>query len=182
MHTAAAMAPTELAAVYTELRRTARRLLRREPYDHTLESCELVNRAYERLLRGSLSDDVLTDPHAVLKLAITNMRRELIDHARRRRSAKRPDARVRVLLADAPLLVERDPHTLLEIDRLLTRLAEGDGRMRNGARKAEVARYALYGGLTESEIAELMDMPKSTVGNDVRFARAWLSAQLDAAA
>jgi RNA polymerase sigma factor (TIGR02999 family) len=169
----------DLREVYDELRRTARRLLRNEPYDHTMASCDLVNRAFERLLNGDLRDTTLADPRSVIALAVTNMRRELVDHARRRRSQKRPDARVRVDLDDAPLFAESSPHTFLEVDRLLDRLASGDDdRIRFADRRAMVARYALYGGLTESEISQLVDVPKSTVGRDVRFVRAWLMARL----
>jgi len=169
----------ELEAVYAELRRVARRLLRREPYDHTLESCELVNQAYARLLDGDLRDTTLADPNQIIALAITNMRRELIDHARRRRAAKRPDAKIRISFEDAPLMSHSNPDTFLEVDMLLDELGAGGGRVRNGERKALVARYALYGGLSESEIATALDMPKSSVGNDVRFVKAWLTARLE---
>ncbi len=171
--------PDALQSVYDDLRKTARRLLRNEPYDHTLESCELVHRAWERLLVGSREDDTRADPRSVIALAVTHMRRELIDHARRRKSKKRPDARIRVDLDDAPLFVKAAPDTFLEVDRLLGHLAEGaDGRIRHAARRAEVARYALYGGMTEGEISTLLDVPKSTVGRDVRFVRAWLTSKL----
>ncbi len=169
----------ELEAVYAELRRVARRLLRREPYDHTLESCELVNQAYARLLDGDLRDVTLADPNQIIALAITNMRRELIDHARRRRAAKRPDGKVRISFEDAPLMSHANPDTFLEVDMLLDELGAGGGRVRNGERKALVARYALYGGLSESEISTALDMPKSSVGNDVRFVKAWLTARLE---
>ncbi len=176
------MDPThdELQEIYGELRKVARTLLRREPYAHTLESCELVNQAWARLLNGDLRQLAESEPRQVVALAVTNMRRELVDHARRRRAAKRPDARVRVRLDDAPLLSHEDPETLLAVDMLLDKLEAGIDRVRNGSRKAECTRYALYGGLSESEIAEVMELPKSTVGNDVRFTRAWLSSQLGA--
>ncbi len=171
--------PDALQSVYDDLRKTARRLLRNEPYDHTLESCELVHRAWERLLVGSREQDTRVDPRSVIALAVTHMRRELIDHARRRKSKKRPDALVRVDLDDAPLFVKAAPDTFLEVDRLLGHLADGaDGRIRHAARRAEVARYALYGGMTEGEISTLLDVPKSTVGRDVRFVRAWLTSKL----
>jgi RNA polymerase sigma factor (TIGR02999 family) len=169
-----------LRMIYQELRHAARRLLAREPYAHTLESRELVHRAWERLLAGDLRELTFADPHSVLKLAVTNMRRELVDHARRRRSQKRPDARVRVDLSDAPHLATEHPDTFLEVDRLLQQLEAGDeGRVRFGDRRAAVARFALYGGLTEDEIGALLDLPKSTVGRDVRFVRAWLASRLD---
>jgi RNA polymerase sigma factor (TIGR02999 family) len=169
----------DLRAVYGELRTVARALLRREPYDHTLESTELVHQAWARVLHGDLRELAFSDPRKVLALAVTNMRRELVDHARRRRAAKRPSPRHRVELADAPLLSREDPDTLLAIDALLDRLEAGPERVRNPERKAACARYALYGGLSESEIAELLDLPKSTVGSDVRFVRAWLGANLE---
>lgn len=169
---------TELAEVYTELRRTARRLLRQEPYAHTLESCELVHQAWARLLGGDLSRLATDSPRDVLALAVLNMRRELVDHARRRRAAKRPDPCGRVQLEDASLMAHEDPAMFVEIDRLLTLLETGEARVRAGERKAQVCRYAFYAGLTSREISTLMDLPKSTVNTDIRFVRAWLGAKL----
>lgn len=171
----------DLRAVYGELRTVARALLRREPYAHTLESCELVHQAWARVLNGDLRMLAEQEPRRVLALAVTNMRRELVDHARRRKASKRPGARARVELADAPELSDTQPELLLAIDRLLDELEADGGRVRNGARKAAAARYALYGGLSEAEIADLMDLPKSTIGADVRFARAWLMHRLQEA-
>ncbi|MBX2800254.1 MAG: hypothetical protein KTR31_21420 [Myxococcales bacterium] len=170
----------ELRTIYAELRTVARALLRREPYAHTLESCELVHQAWARLLAGDLRHLAVDQPERVVALAVTNMRRELVDHARRRKAAKRPNARTRLQLTDAPELSHEQPEVFLEVDRLLDELEKGPARVRNGARKAAAARFALYGGLSENEISELMGVPKSTVGSDVRFARAWLGARLDA--
>jgi RNA polymerase sigma factor (TIGR02999 family) len=170
---------TQMRAVYDELRGVARRMLRREPYAHTLESCELVNQAWARLLNSELADKSASTPEEVVALAVLNMRRELVDHARRRRAGKRPDPRGRVALEDAPFLSHAEPDTLLAIDRLLDQL-EVSEHIKSADRKAKVARYALYGGLSESEVAEALELPKSTVGNDLRFVRAWLIARLGA--
>jgi RNA polymerase sigma factor (TIGR02999 family) len=163
--------------VYDELRQVARRMLRREPYQHTLESCELVNQAWARLLAGELRDKSESNPEEVVALAVVNMRRELIDHARRRRAGKRPDPRTRLSLEDAPQLSHTEPDTLLAIDTLLDQL-QASPSVKSADRKAQVARYALYGGLTEAEVSEALDLPKSTVGNDLRFVRAWLQHRL----
>lgn len=171
-------APLPLDAVYRELRGVARGLLAREPYQHTLESCELVHLAWARLLNGDLRALAQDEPREVIALAVMNMRRELVDHARRRRAAKRPDAKIRVDFDDAPLFCRENPYTFLAVDALLDRLESGEGRVRNGARRAACARYALYGGLSESEISQALDLPKSTVGADVRFVKAWLAARL----
>jgi RNA polymerase sigma factor (TIGR02999 family) len=170
----------DLRAVYAELRRVARALLRREPYAHTLESCELVHQAWAKVLHGDLRMLAESEPKRVVALAVTNMRRELVDHARRRKAQKRPAAKMRVTLEDAPVLSEEQPDLLLAIDRLLDELEAGGDRIRHGERKAACARYALYGGLSESEIAEALGLAKSTVGADVRFARAWLAVRLEA--
>ena len=169
----------ELQALYGELRDVARALLRREPYAHTLESCELVHQAWARILAGGLREVAQAEPKQVIALAVMNMRRELVDHARRRKAAKRPSSARRVELSDAPSLSHQQPELLLEVDRLLDALEDGPDRVRNAARKAEAARYALYGGLSETEISQVMGVPKSTVGSDVRFARAWIGARLD---
>ena len=173
----------ELRAIYSELRVVARALLRREPYQHTLESAELVHQAGARLLAGDLRQMAIDSPKDVIALAVTNMRRELCDHARRRKAAKRPTGKARVELTDAADLSHEHPETLLAIDQLLDELERGPvtgsgGHVKNADRKAICARYALYGGLSESEIAELLDLPKSTVGADVRFAKAWLLSRL----
>lgn len=168
----------ELARVYQELRRTARQLLRRERYPHTLESVDLVHQAWERLLGGDLRALAEEEPRKVLALAVLNMRRELVDHARKRRAAKRPDPRGRVDLDDASLLLTESPDTLLAVDALLTRLERGEARVREGARKATVSRYAFYGGLSESEIAAALELPKSTVNADLTFVKAWLATRL----
>ena len=171
----------ELTKVYEELRRTARALLRRERADHTLESVELVNQAWARLLVGELSEAARSDPRSVIAAAVLHMRRALVDHARRRTAGRRPDPRRRVEWQDAPALAREDPQLLLEIERILEHLASGDPALRvhHGARRAESARLAFYGGLTEAEIAEVTGLPKSTVGNDLRFTRAWMMTRLE---
>ncbi len=169
----------DLRSIYDELRVVARALLRREPYDHTLESMELVHQAWIRLLQGDLREVAQNEPERVVALAVTHMRRELVDHARRRRAAKRPTSAVRVELRDIPTLSHDQPETLLAVDALLDELEHTAERIRNGARKARLARFAFYGGLSESEIASLTGIPKSTVGSDLRFVRAWLATRLD---
>jgi len=169
----------DLRSIYDELRVVARSLLRREPYAHTLESMELVHQAWIRLLLGDLRELAENEPERVVALAVTQMRRELIDHARRRRAAKRPTSATRVELVDIPALSHERPEVLLAVDELLDELEHRAPRIRHGPRKAEMARYALYGGLSEAEIAALTGIPKSTVGSDVRFVRAWLASRLD---
>ncbi len=142
----------ELRAIYEELRRTARRMLNREPYAHTLESMELVHQAWARLLSGDMRALTEQEPRQVLALAVLNMRRELVDHARRRRATKRPDPTARVDLADVSLLSETDPHTFLEIDRLIDSLERGAAHAvwRSDWRPARGVAGRAFAGLSES--------------------------------
>src|SRR5580693_6193139 len=81
--------------VYDELHRLARRQLRGERDDHTLQSTALINEAYLRLV-GQDSGQVNSRTH-FLGIAAHVMRQILVDHARARRAAKR-DGGIRVEL------------------------------------------------------------------------------------
>src|ERR1044072_88659 len=72
--------------VYAELHHLARRYMRRERSDHTLQTTALVNEAYVRLIDQR---DVRWQNRAhFFAITAQMMRRILIDHARKRASAK----------------------------------------------------------------------------------------------
>jgi len=73
--------------VYDELRRQARRYLRRERPDHTLQSTALVNEAYLRLVDQRSAN--WRNRSQFFGIAAQLMRRILVDHARVRSAAKR---------------------------------------------------------------------------------------------
>ena len=79
-----------LTAVQWELRRIAAAYMRRERPDHTLQPTALVNEAYMRLINER---DVRWENHAhFFGIAARLMRQILVDHARKRRAAKRGTA------------------------------------------------------------------------------------------
>jgi RNA polymerase sigma factor (TIGR02999 family) len=100
------------------------------------------------------------------------MRRVLVDHARKRRSAKRggpamhlPIDAVEALGASAPV----DPDdSLIALDAALTRLAGFN------AAGADVVQYRFFAGLTMLEVAEQMGVSERTVRRSWSAARAWL--------
>jgi RNA polymerase sigma factor (TIGR02999 family) len=73
--------------VHHELRQIARRHLRRERRDHSLQPTALVNEAYLRLVDLERTD--FRDRSHFFAMASRVMRRVLVDHARARRSHKR---------------------------------------------------------------------------------------------
>ncbi len=161
-----------LQALYPELRAIAARCFRGQPADHTLQPTALVNEAWVRIAAAAEDGLAERDRSHFLALAATAMRQILVDHARRRRAAKRGGGdRPRPLLGDEAVAeVARDD--LPEIDEALRRLGELDPRM------ARVVELRFFGGLTVPEVARLLDVSVTTVEHDWRMARAWLAREL----
>jgi RNA polymerase sigma factor (TIGR02999 family) len=82
--------------VYDELRRLAAAKLAGEPAGHTLDATALVHEAYPRLGGGAFADR-----NAFLRAAAVAMQRILVDHARRKRAARRGSGARRFRLDEA---------------------------------------------------------------------------------
>lgn len=151
--------------VYEELRRVARRALRRERVDHTLRPTELVHEAFLKL--GS-ADGPWQDRAHFLGVAARAMRQILVDHARRRLAGKRGGGVVATTLEDVRADSGLPPEDLLALDTALDRLERQDPRLR------ALVEYRFFGGLTDKEISELLEISERTVNRDWARARAWL--------
>src|SRR3989442_13067125 len=79
-----------IPVVYEELRRQASRYLRRERPDQTLQTTDLIHEAYLRLV--DQKKGLWQNPAHFFAISATLISRILIDHARRRRRAKRGGA------------------------------------------------------------------------------------------
>jgi len=159
--------------VYDQLRRLAARLLAGERRDHTLQPTALVNEAYLRLIDQSRVD--WRGRTHFFAIGARMMRRLLIDHARRHGSAKRGEGWRRVTLAEPIAGAGRcdlDQCELLDLHGALERLAACD------AREARIVELRFFGGLTTSEIAEVLGVSNRTVEGDWMHARAWLRREL----
>lgn len=152
--------------VYDELRRLAHRQLRREVEGHTLSTTALVHEAYVRLVDQSRAR--WRDRAHFLAVTATAMRRILVDHARRHRSAKRGGTLRRVPIESAELGAEERAELLVSLDDALTRLAALD------ARQAGVVECRFFGGLTEEETAEALGISLRTTKRDWAKAKSWL--------
>ena len=115
-----------LPLVYGELRRRAAGHLRRDRRHHTLQPTALVHEAYMRLL-GQHAVDWQSRTH-FFALASRMMRRILVDHARARAAAKRPDEALRVALEGDLASVDPRGCDVLLLDQALTELARLDER------------------------------------------------------
>jgi RNA polymerase sigma-70 factor, ECF subfamily len=161
-----------LPLVYDDLRRIAHRQLGGERDGHTVSTTALVHEAYLRLVDRQ---DGWDDRAQFLGVAAQAMRRVLVDYARQHRAAKRHGALHQVPLDDAMLVVEERADSLLALDEALTRLASLD------ARQGRVVECRFFGGLTEEETAQVLDVTERTVRRDWVKARGWLHGELAAA-
>ena len=154
--------------IYRDLRRLAAHYLAGEQSGHTLQPTALVHEAYLQV--ASIREvDWKARGHFIALMAQI-MRRILIDHARRRRSAKRtPLPQLASGSIGGLTLAALD---VLLVDEALTRMTA------RYPRPAQVVELRFFGGLESEEIAQVMEISLTTVERDWRFARAWLQDQL----
>jgi RNA polymerase sigma factor (TIGR02999 family) len=164
--------PEELfSQVYQELRQVARAYMRRERADHTLQATALVNEAYLRLFNG---EPFRWENRKHLFCTVArSMRRVLVDHARKNRAERHGGVHRKVTLDDQGPAIFQDLPQVLALDEALDRLAKLNGR------QAQVVELHFFGGLTEAEAAEVLDVSLKTVKNDWRFAKAWLKTEME---
>jgi len=159
-----------LPLVYRELKGLARRQLRNERPDHTLQPTALVHEAFLRLV-GSAPESYRSRSH-FLAVAAGAMRRVLVDHARRRNTAKRGHLRARVPIEEANLVAPtRD---LLELDLLLSELETVDDRA------VRILEHRYFAGATIEETAESLGLSVATVFRETQFGLAWLRRRVEA--
>ena len=156
--------------VYDELRRLARSFLFKERGDHTLQPTALVHEAYVRLV-DQRSVNWQNRAH-FYGIAASMMRRVLIDHARAHAAEKRGGGTVRLSVDDIQVPLEERAQSLVALDEALEKLKRMDER------KCRVVEMRFFGGLTDEEIAEVLDVTTRTVLRDWKKARLWLYREL----
>jgi RNA polymerase sigma factor (TIGR02999 family) len=159
-----------MVAVYRELRALAASHLRRERPDHTLQPTALVHEAFLRLIELD-HVDWIGRTH-FLSVASRQMRRVLVDHARKLGAQKRGGSRQRVTLADLPIPQRDDVLHVIAIDDALTRLFEAHPR------QGRVAEMRLFSGMNVNEMASELKVSPRTIKSDWRLARAFIAREL----
>jgi RNA polymerase sigma factor (TIGR02999 family) len=152
--------------VYNELHRIATAHMRGERPNHTFKPGDLVSEAYVRLAQAGDTPE-LSDRVHFFAIAARTMRQILVDHARKRNAAKRGDGARPVTFDEAVVGSER-PEELVALDDALEALAKFDER------KTKIVELHYFGGLTQAEIAEVLEVHVNTVARDLRLAEAWL--------
>src|SRR5713101_7556573 len=158
-----------LPLVYDELHRLARAYFRRERGEHTLQPTALVHEAYIRLVDQRAP---LESRGHFLALAATQMRRILLDYARKHRAARRGGVGQKVLLEDTMAICEQHPVDMILLDVALDKLAALDEG------QAQLVELRFFGGLSVEETAEVMGISPATVKRSWSSARAFLHQEI----
>jgi len=156
--------------VYDELRKLARRHLRRHRPGNTLQPTVLVHEAYLKL--ADRESPPWKDRIHFFAVVAKVMRGILVDHARARTAAKRGGGDVQVTLGGANEVADPRATDLLVLDEALSRLAELDPR------KARLIELRCFGGLTIEETAKYLQVSSPTVIKETRKAKAWLHKEM----
>jgi RNA polymerase sigma-70 factor, ECF subfamily len=156
--------------VYDELRRLADRYLRNEREAATLQPTALVHEVYLRLVAQKLPD--WDSRSHFFGVAAHLMRQILVDHARRKRSAKRGSGAVKVPIEDVVTFAPGAERDIERLDDALNALAVVDPR------KAKVIELRFFGGFSVEETGKSLGISVATVGREQRLAEAWLHREM----
>lgn len=151
------------------MRGIAARHLSKESSGCTFNPTDLVHEAFLRL--NEIRTPIMDRLH-FLRLASTQMRRVLVDHARRKSAIKRGQRARQVTLRSTDESGADIGIQIVELDLLLSALGKSDPR------KARLAELHYFGGYTQDEMAATLGISAATVVRDLRFLRSWIQAEL----
>lgn len=159
------------AVAYPELRRLAQSRLRDGGRNTLLDTTCLVHEAYLRFEgAGQLRAE---DRRAFFAYASQVMRSVIVDSVRERLAQKRGAGAQRLTLStELGINSAEDEQTILRTHEALEALEQADPRL------AQVAQMRYFGGYSEQEIAETLDVSERTVQRDWEKARLILAAAL----
>ena len=155
-----------LPVVYNELRNLAAARMAHEAAGHTLQPTALVHEAWLRLV-GSGERTWQNRAH-FFAAAAEAMRRILIERARRKSRLKRGGGLALLNIADFDVAAAMPDEKIVLINDALEELKAEDPE------KAQVVMLKFFAGLTNEQVAEILNVNERTVRRQWEFAKAWL--------
>lgn len=155
-----------LPVVYDELRRLAAARMAQEAAGHTLQPTALVHEAWLRLVGGQ--NQSWQNRAHFFGAAAEAMRRILIELARRKSRIKRGSGQVLLDIADLDVAAALPDDKVLLVDEALEQLKLEDPE------KAKIVMLKFFAGLTNEQLARIMNVNERTIRRQWEFAKAWL--------
>jgi RNA polymerase sigma factor (TIGR02999 family) len=158
-------------AAYPELKKLARSRLRDGGRSTVLDTTALVHESYLKFVTGGQLR--AEDRRAFFAYASAVMRSVIIDSVRERQSQRRGDDAQRVTLSTHLLeSIESEDADVMRINEALDILGQAEPRL------AKVVEMRYFGGYSENEVAEALDLTERTVRRDWDKARLLLGSIL----
>lgn len=158
--------------IYDELHAIAADQIRRETSEKALQATALVHEAYVRLVDVPYDQQWEGRRH-FFGAAAEAMRRVLIDHARRRDRKKRGGDHVEITITLDNLPVATTDNAHFEaLHEAIERFASVD------AAACELVKLRYFAGLTQTEAAKVLAVPRRSADRLWAYARAWLRTEL----
>lgn len=158
------------AALYGRLHSMAHSQRRGWSGQETLHTTALVHEAYLKLSNSQSLK--LSDRGHFFAVAARAMRHILVNHAKRKSTAKRGGNNEDLPLDEARYAVAGAEEELLELNEMLTRLEAFDER------QCRVVECRFFAGLNVNETAEALGISPATVKRDWSLASSWLVKEL----
>jgi RNA polymerase sigma factor (TIGR02999 family) len=159
--------------IYQELRQLARQKLLRERDNHTLNTVGLVNEAYIKIC--SQHNLQVDNRNQFFSFAGECMRRILVDYARAHTSSKRGDGSTPIPFDERlAAMTTQSANEICDIDRALNKLEN------TFPRACQILHHRLFGGLSLTETAQIMNVSTKTIQREWVTAIAWLRREVKA--
>jgi len=159
-----------LPLVYEELRKLAAARMARESAGQTLQATALVHEAWLRLV-GDEEQDWKSRAY-FFAAASEAMRRILVEHARRKARLKHGGGKERVNIENVDLPETAPDEKILLVNDALRQLEQSQPE------RARVVSLKFFGGLTNKEVADVMEIGERSVDRHWVCAKAWLFQKL----
>lgn len=157
--------------VYEELKYQARLMMAKERSNHTLQPTALIHETFLRLRKQSGIE--WENRSHFYGVSSRLMRQILVDHARLRASNKRGNNPIHFSIDDLNISVEEQSLSILALDEALAKFAKMNEQ------QASIVEMKFFGGLTNKEVAEALEISERTVVSRWKVARIWLFRELN---
>jgi RNA polymerase sigma factor (TIGR02999 family) len=101
------------------------------------------------------------------------MRQILVDHSRIHAADKRGNGSVHLSIDDVDIPADKRADSILAVDEALGHLARIDER------QAQIVEMRFFGGMSNTEISEVLEISDRTVAREWQSARLWLYRELN---